>query len=129
MAITPEPDLDSAPWWDGLRAHRIVLQRCDDCGRARFPPMPTCPHCGSRRATRLDATGRGSVYSYVTAHQPVSPGYDGELPYTVATVELDEGVRVLGRIEPAAAASIGDLVAARFVDHDEWTELRFGVVP
>ncbi|HZQ57077.1 MAG TPA: OB-fold domain-containing protein [Acidimicrobiales bacterium] len=129
MAIAPEPDIESAPWWDGLRAHRIVLQRCDDCGRARFPPMPTCPYCGSRAAAHFDARGSGTVYSYVTAHQRVSPDYDGDLPYTVATIELDEGVRVLARIDPAASASIGDAVGATFVDHDEWTELRFRVVP
>ncbi|HVM63480.1 MAG TPA: OB-fold domain-containing protein [Acidimicrobiales bacterium] len=129
MGTAPEPDADSAAWWDGLRAHRVVLQRCDACGRARFPPMPSCPWCGGRGASALDASGRGTVYSYVTAHQAVSPGYAGELPYTIATVELDEGPRVLGRVEPPLAASVGAEVQAVFVDHPEWTELRFGVAP
>jgi uncharacterized OB-fold protein len=69
------------------------------------------------------------VYSYVTAHQAVSPGDDGDLPYTVATVELDEGPRVLGRVEPPLSVSVGAGVQAVFVDHPEWTELRFGLVP
>ena len=129
MGAAPEPDLESAEWWDGLRSHRVVLQRCDRCGRARFPPGPTCPWCGSWACATVEATGRGAVYSFVTAHQPVSPGYDGELPYTVATVELEEGPRVLGRLEPAVGATIGAPVQAVFVDHDGWTELRFEVAP
>jgi uncharacterized OB-fold protein len=127
VGIAPEPDPESAPWWDELRHHRVVLQRCSACGRARFPPMPTCPWCGSRRAETFEASGRGTVYSFVTAHQRVSPGYDGDLPYTVATVELEEGPRVLGRVEPPAPVAVGSAVAPRFVDHDGWTELRFEV--
>jgi uncharacterized OB-fold protein len=129
MALAPEPDDESAPWWSGLRDRRVVLQRCDACGRARFPPMPACPWCGSRATTTVEASGHGTVYSFVTAHQAVSPGYDGALPYTVATVELDEGPRVLAQVEPPLAVSIGAAVAPRFVDHVGWTELRFAVVP
>jgi uncharacterized OB-fold protein len=91
--------------------------------------MPSCPWCGARGAAPVDATGRGTVYSYVTAHQPVSPGYDGPLPYTVATVELDAGPRVLGRVEPPLAVTIGTAVVPEFVDHEGWTELCFRVAP
>ena len=127
-AAAPEVDTESAAWWDGLRAHRVVLQRCDACSRARFPPMPACPWCGSRLTSSIDASGRGTVYSFVTAHQRVSPGYHGDLPYTVATVELEEGPRVLARLDPPADAAIGAVVACQFLDHEGWTELRFEVV-
>ncbi len=128
MAVAPEPDAESAAWWDGLRQHRVVLQRCDACRRARFPAMPACPWCGSRLVTAIDATGRGTIYSYVVAHQAVSPGYEGRLPYAVATVELEEGPRVLGHVLPPERASIGAPVTSRFVERDGWTELQFEVV-
>jgi hypothetical protein len=73
----------------------------------------------------VESTGRGIVYSFVTAHVAVSPGYAGSLPYSVATVELAEGPRLLGRIEPPASLAIGDRVVSRFVDHATWTELYF----
>jgi uncharacterized protein len=126
--MTPDADIDSASWWDGLRGHRIVLQRCTSCGRPRFPPMPRCPVCASLAMEEFASDGRGAIYSYVTAHQPVSPGYDGPFPYSVATVELADGVRVLAQVEPAGAAGIGVAVAPFFVDHAEWTELRYRVV-
>ncbi len=43
----------------------------------------------------------------------------------VATVELDDGCRMFGRIEPHQSAAIGLAVIATFVDHDGWTELAF----
>ena len=73
----------------------------------------------------VESTGRGVVYSFVTAHFAVSPGYAGALPYSVATVELAEGPRLLGRVEPPAPLAIGDPVVPRFLDHPTWTELYF----
>jgi len=73
----------------------------------------------------LDVGGTGTIYSVVVAHLAVSPGYQGELPYSVATVELDEGPRVLGRL--VGPGVIGDRVRPVFDDHPGWTELRFGV--
>ena len=75
---------------------------CQDCDRTRFPPMPSCPWCASAAFDVVESTGHGIVYSFVTAHVAVSPGYRGPLPYSVATVELTEGPRLLGRVEPSA---------------------------
>jgi len=49
----------------------------------------------------------------------------GDVPYAVATVDLDGGARMFGRIEPPGAARIGARVSPLFVDHGDWTELRF----
>ena len=121
----PEPDLESALWWDGLRDHRILLQQCAACDRPRFPPMPSCPWCGSTLSRVVESTGRGTVYSFVTAHVPISPGYESALPYTVATVELAEGPRLLGRVEPPVPVAVGDRVTPQFATHASWTELFF----
>jgi uncharacterized OB-fold protein len=121
----PQTDLESTAWWEGLRAHRVLLQHCRDCGRTRFPPMPSCPWCASGAFDVVESTGRGIVYSFVTAHVAISPGYAGDPPYSVATVELAEGPRLLGRVEPSAPLAIGDRVVSRFVDHATWTELYF----
>jgi uncharacterized OB-fold protein len=121
----PRPDLESAAWWEGLRTHRVLLQHCRDCDQTRFPPMPRCPWCATTAFELVESTGRGIVYSFVTAHVAVSPGYVGPLPYSVATVELEEGPRLLGRVEPPAPLAIGDRVVSRFLDHATWTELYF----
>jgi uncharacterized OB-fold protein len=119
----PRADVDSAPFWAGLRRHRIVLQRCDADGRLRFPPMPSCPRCGTPGGAEVEVTGDARVYSWVVVHRALTPGQEGEVPYTIATVELPEGVRMVGRL--TGVPGDGVPVSPVFVDHDDWTELRW----
>jgi uncharacterized protein len=76
----------------------------------------------------IESSCLGTVYSFVTVHAAVSPAAATLLPYTIATVELDDGPRLVGRVEPTGFTAIGDRVRPRFVDHAEWTELCFDVV-
>jgi uncharacterized OB-fold protein len=122
----PDADEESRPLWEALARHRVVVQECRACTRRRFERMPACPWCGGEAATEVEVPGTGTVYSWVRAHRalgPVTAG--GDLPCSIVTVDLDGGGRVFGRLEPAAAATIGLAVAPRFVDHPGWTELRF----
>ena len=124
----PVVDLDSAPFFAGLRRHVIVVQRCDACGRGRFGRLGACPHCGATGGTDEEVAGNGVVYSFVRVHRALTPAAADDVPYAVATVDLDAGVRMLGRVEPPEGAAIGARVAPVFVDHADWTELRFAVV-
>lgn len=91
----PAPDHDSQTFWDGCRRHQLLVQRCADCGQTRFPPSAQCPHCRSRNAAWVQCSGRGRVFSWIVVVHPVPKDvYAGDVPYVVALVELDEGVRV-----------------------------------
>ena len=125
-AAAPEADDESRPLWDALSAHRVVVQECRACSRRRLERMPTCPWCGSGKYRDIEVAGTGVVYSWVRAHRALRPGAaEDDLPYAIATVDLDGGGRVFGRLEPPDAAAIGLAVGPRFVDHPGWTELRF----
>jgi uncharacterized OB-fold protein len=125
-AAGPVTDRESAPFWAGLRERRVVVQACRACGRHRFPRMPTCPYCGEPGGTDVVVPGTGRVYSWVRVHRPLSPAAgERELPYAVATVTLDTGPRLVGRLEPAERATVDLAVRPLFVDHGTWTELRF----
>ena len=136
MSTAPVADRESAPFWDGLAARRIMVQACRACGRHRFPRMPSCPYCGQPGGTDVVVPGTGRVYSWVRVHRLLSAGAggsgsgsgsadDAELPYAVVTVTLDTGPRIVGRLEPADRATVDLPVRPLFVDHDGWTELRF----
>lgn len=92
--------------------------------------MPSCPWCGSEEWTAQEVSGTGVVYSWVVVHQALTPSFADEVPYVIATVALDVGCRMFGRLElpdgsVPTAVSLDQRVAPRFVAHDGWTELRF----
>jgi hypothetical protein len=125
--MAPQTDIESRPYWDALREHRVVVQRCASCGRLRFPPMPGCPYCGARGREQVEVSGAGRVYSFVRVHRALTPAMEGEVPYVVAVVQLgDGGPRIIGRVDgDPFAVAIDDEMVPRFVNHDGWTELRF----
>jgi uncharacterized protein len=125
-SIAPQVDRDSQAWWDGLREGRVLLQRCAQCSRERFPPMPGCPHCGHEASEEVDAPGVGTLYSFVVVRHAFDPAFADDVPYVVGTVELANGVRIPARVEAdVEAVAVDDPLVARFVRHEDWTELRF----
>ena len=75
---------------------RMLIQRCAGCGELRHPPGPACPSCGSFDWDALEASGRGTVYSYTVNHHPQVPAFD--YPLVVGLIELEEGVRLVANV-------------------------------
>ena len=91
----PVPDPDSAPFWEGCRQGRLLIQHCRTCGHHQFPPGNVCSSCGADTVEWKEASGRGTVFSWIVVVHPVpKPVYAGDVPYVVALVELEEGVRM-----------------------------------
>ena len=120
----PVPDVDSRAFWQGCRDHRLMLQRCADCGRARFPPSGACPHCRSTRVEWQSASGHGRVYSWIVVNHPVPKDvYGPDVPYVVALVELAEGVRMPTNIVGCEPGAIVADMPVEVVFDDVSTEL------
>ncbi len=102
----PEPTDDSRPYWEGLAAHRLMLQRCADCGRVRHYPRPLCDACHSFSVEWIEASGRASVHSWTVAHHPFHPAFKAELPYTLVTADLPEGVRMVAQLRGAGPEAL-----------------------
>ncbi len=98
----PQPTPASQPFWDGTRAGELRLQLCAGCARHVLYPRPRCPHCHSDRLNWVRASGRGRLYSYNISHL-AAPGWEGETPYVIAVVELEEGPRMLSGLVGVAA--------------------------
>ncbi len=115
--IPPVPGADVAFFWDGVRAGRLLLQACADCGAVRHPPAPMCARCRSLRHEARESTGRGTVYSWIVSRHPTEP--DAQ-PRIVALVQLDEGVRLVSNLVDVEPADVhNDMpVEVVFVDHD-----------
>ena len=93
--VIPTPTPETKHYWDGAKDGKLILQKCNDCSDNYFPPRPFCPKCGSRSVQEVQASGKGSLYSYVINHLP-SPGFTP--PFAIAVVELEEGPRLMSNI-------------------------------
>ncbi|MGW0736352.1 bifunctional MaoC family dehydratase N-terminal/OB-fold nucleic acid binding domain-containing protein [Streptomyces sp. NPDC002851] len=124
-AKRPRPVInrDNAGFWDGVAQHRLLIQRCTACGRPRFPWLPGCNGCGSPEWETVEASGEGTVYSYVVMHHPPFSAFDP--PYAVGLIELAEGVRMISNVVgvPHDEVRIGMPVRLEFLRADAELEL------
>jgi hypothetical protein len=104
--LVPTPTADTQPYWDGLNEGRLRLQCCADCGKLRHYPRPVCDACFSMNATWKDASGNGRVHSWTVTHHAFHPGWKADLPYTLVTVDLDEGVRMQAQLRRLDASEL-----------------------
>ena len=94
----PHMGLESLIFWEGARNHELLIQKCLDCGRYRFYPRSICPSCLSYEVEWVKASGRGKIYSFTVSYRAPSPGFKADVPYNIAIVELEEGVRLMSNI-------------------------------
>ncbi|HEV2008163.1 MAG TPA: Zn-ribbon domain-containing OB-fold protein [Burkholderiales bacterium] len=102
----PTPDAATAPYWSAAHERRLVMPRCLDCSRYHFYPRTLCPHCGSARLEWSECSGRGTVYSYTIVHRAPSPAFAADVPYVVAVVEIDEGLRLMTNVVGCAPDTV-----------------------
>jgi Predicted nucleic-acid-binding protein containing a Zn-ribbon len=118
----PVPDADTAPFWEGCLAGRLVIQRCTECGAKRFPPSAFCPGCTSANVEWLPVSGKARLYSWIVVRHPIPRDiYAADVPYVVALVDLDEGGRMptnLVEVDPDAvfAGMVLEVVFDRVTD-------------
>ena len=121
----PITDL-SRPYWDAAAQGRLLVQTCGACGRWRHYPRLLCDQCYSSEVLWKQASGRGKVHSWTVSHHAYHPAFADELPYALVTIDLDEGVRALGRFRgDATRLSIGLAVQAAFETRDGGVDLVF----
>ncbi len=96
----------SEPFWEATRQRRLVLQHCGSCERAVWYPRVMCPHCGHADLEWREAAGRGVVYAVSVQYRAAHPGLADRVPYAVALVDLDEGVRMMTSVVGCAAEDV-----------------------
>ena len=106
----------SSQYQAALDAGKFEIQRCKACQQAIFYPRELCPHCGSDQLAWEQPSGKGTVYSTTVIRRKADAGGD----YNVALIDLDEGVRMMSRVEGVApeAVAIGQRVQAHVAQKD-----------
>jgi uncharacterized protein len=93
----PEPveSLLTKPFWDACRAHKLSIQRCDDCGKMRFYPTAACPFCACENFTWAEMSGRAKIYSWTRVERTLDPAWAQLVPYVSVIAELEEQEHLL----------------------------------
>jgi len=117
--MAPRENTFTREFWHALDEGRFLVSQCDACGHLSFPPKRVCPRCTSADMQWRELGGRGRLYSLTRVHAG-PPRFADEMPYAVAIVDLDEGVRLVTRMLDAAGFDDLDkaieLVALRYSD-------------
>ncbi len=115
----PSTNLDNHFFFDGAKDEKLLIQKCSSCGALRHPPGPMCPSCRSLEWETVEASGKGTVYSFVTNHYPQVPSFD--YPLNVSLIELEEGVRLISNVVgiEAEEVEIGMAVEVEFTAFDD----------
>ncbi|MDP9164795.1 MAG: OB-fold domain-containing protein [Actinomycetota bacterium] len=114
-AMRPASSKDTKFFWDGVAAHELRIQKKGD-GTLQHPPVPALWLDKDEPTDYQVASGNGTVFSFVVHHAPKVPGRT--LPFVIALVELEEGVRMLGELRNTdpAAVEVGMPVRAMYID-------------
>jgi len=88
---------ETKAYWDGAKSHELLIRKCVTCGQFHFYPREFCPACLSSDVEWVKASGRGTVYSVTVCHRP-APRFEKDVPYNLALIELEEGVRMMSNI-------------------------------
>jgi uncharacterized OB-fold protein len=94
----PEMQPWSVKFWEGTKQHKLLIQECKDCGIKIFYPRKFCPECWSSDLSWSEASGKGKVFSYSVTMAGVEDKFAGDLPFVLALVDLNEGVRMMTNI-------------------------------
>ncbi len=111
----PRATGDTQPFWDFCKQRELRFQKCSDCGTFRHYPRPMCGDCGSLKFEWVKSTGKGKVYTWVTAHRAFHPGFQDELPLPIVIIDVEDapGVRMMGNFNDGTKAT--DLKAGMLV--------------
>ena len=125
--MTDSPTGVQARHQQALDQGRFLIQRCGACGRHVYFPRELCPHCGHLGLDFVAPSGLGTVYAATTVARKPEQGGD----YNVSLVELDEGVRLMSRVEGPlpAAVQVGQRVRARVQLRDGLGLVVFDALP
>lgn len=91
------PELEA--FWRASAEGRLLLPRCQACGRMHWHPRAFCPFCQAGDIEWIEASGAGEVYTFSIVRRP-------GMPYVLAYVRLDEGPVLMTNIVDADPSTV-----------------------
>lgn len=94
----PQATEITQPYWTAASQGKLVYQYCPSCQHWQFFPRAFCVSCGADEVEWREASGRGRIYTFTINRRAPNPYMKTKLPYAVAIVETEEGVKTMANI-------------------------------
>ena len=114
-----------APFWEGTRQNRILVQQCTETKKKVWPPRFVSPYAPGAALDWVEIEGKGEIYTFNVVYRGFFPYYKDKVPYALVVVDLGDGVRLLGNttgMDPTTV-TCGMSMEAVFEKVDEQTTL------
>lgn len=121
MSGKPVPEITelNRAFFEGTAKGELRLRHCRSCGAVFRFTHPLCPDCWSDTLDHVVASGKGSVESFTIVHMPPYEAWAADVPYVIALIKLNEGVRMMANIDiDVADVTIGMPVEVWFERRD-----------
>ena len=116
----PRLDPENRAFWTGGAEGKLMIVRCEDCGRFTHPPREICRHCQSENVAPRAVAGTGRIETFTINYQPWAT--DMPTPLAIARVALDDApdvyltTNILGC--PAEEVDVDQRVRVTFEEQD-----------
>ncbi|MFP6748938.1 MAG: Zn-ribbon domain-containing OB-fold protein [Alphaproteobacteria bacterium] len=109
----PAVNLETEAYWAAANEGKLLMKKCNGCGKTHFFPRAICPYCQSSDTAWYEASGKGVIYSYSVMRR-------GDTPYAIAYVTVDEGITMMTNIVDCDhdALAVGQAVEVTFRQTD-----------
>ena len=87
----PLPNLETQAFWDACALGKLMIGKCDACGKPHYYPRALCPFCFSNRTELQQVSGNGVIYTYSVMRR-------APIPYAIGYVTLAEGPTIMTNI-------------------------------
>ena len=113
-----QKDLDSIEFWEGAKKGKLMIQQCNHTNNYFLYSRINTPLKNDLSFKWIEASGKGTIYSFTISHIPGgSKYYIDKTPYIIASILLEEGVRLTSNIisKDFKEIKIGKDVKVKFI--------------
>lgn len=86
------------PFWEATKDKKLLIQWCTATDKGIHYPRQLSPYTLEDTLEWREASGKAEVYAVTVVHKPSMPPMMAKVPYAVALVDLEEGVRMMTEI-------------------------------
>lgn len=107
LSALPTPDTEGEwkEFWEGTARGKLLIQSCPACSHRQFYPRAICTKCGEEPEW-MQASGKGTIHTFSIIRQNLVAPFKEMLPYALAMIDLNEGVRMMANITDCAVDDV-----------------------